>query len=144
MEVDWFISILRNRRELDSEGWKIMFLKSEIMKFWKLISNLLVKNIYKTSLNFWNSLSVVRIRSNLELDATQNSKFQKFVLTPRLHLFSWLKNILHFNFRFKIDRITCIWFLHPLRPYSLHLGKVLKNHLDLTYQNQNDKLILGV
>ena len=113
-----------------SEGWKIKFLKSEILRFWELNSNFWVKIIYKSSLNFWNRLSVVVTRPNLEINTTQNSKFG---LMPQLHSFPWLKNTLDFNFRFKIDWITWVWFLHLLRPCSLRLGKVLKNHLEFTY-----------
>ena len=114
-----------------SEGWKIKFLKREILRFWELNSNFWAKTIYKSSLNFWNRLSVVVTRPNLEIDT--NSKFVKFGLMPQLHSFLWLKNTSYFNFRFNIDRITCVWFLHLLRPCSLRLGKVLKNHLGFTY-----------
>ena len=80
-----------------SEGWKIKFLNTEILRFWELDSNFWVKIIYKSSLNFWNRLSVVVTRPNLEIDTTQNSKFSKFDLIPQLHSFSWLKNIPYFN-----------------------------------------------
>ena len=116
-----------------SEGWKIKFFKREILTFWELNSNFWAKTIYKSSLNFWNRLIVVVTRPNLEIDTTQRSKFSKFGLTSQLHSFPWLKNTPYFNFRFKIDRITCVWFLHLLRPCSLCLGKVLKNCLDFTY-----------
>ena len=121
-----------------SEGWKIKFLITKIIKFWELNSNFWVKTIYKSSLNFWNRLSVIVTRPNLEIDTTQNSKFSKFCLMPQLHSFPWLKNNPYSNFRFKIDRITCVWFLHLLRPSSLRLGKVLKNRLDFTYQNPKE------
>ena len=107
-----------------SEGWKIKFFKREIVTFCELNSNFWAKTIYKSSLNFWNRLIVVLTRPNLEIDTTQSSKFG---LTSQLHSFPWLKNTPYFNFRFKIDRITCVWFLHLLRPCSLRLGKVLKN-----------------
>ena len=126
-----------------SEGWKIKFFKREILRFWELNSNFWAKTIYKSSLNFWNRLSVVVTRPNLEIDTTQNSKFSKFGLMPQLHSFSWLKNTPYFNFRFKIDGITSVWFLHLLRPCSLCLGKVFKRCLDFTYQNPMEQLIFG-
>ena len=126
-----------------SEGWKIKFFKREILTFWELNSNFWAKTIYKSSLNFWNRLIVVITRPNLEIDTTQSSKFSKFGLTSQLHSFPWLKNTPYFNFRIKIDRITCVWFSHLLRPCSLRLGKFLKNCLDFTYQNPKEQLIFG-
>ena len=106
-------------------------------------SNFWAKIIYKSSLNFWNWLVVVITRPNLEIDTTQSSKFSKFGLTSQLHSFPWLKNTPYFDFRIKIDRITCVWFIHLLRSCSLCLGKLFKNCLDFTYYNPKEQLIFG-
>ena len=126
-----------------SEGWKIKFLNVELLRFWELDSNFWVKTIYKSSLNFSNRLSVVVTRPNLEIDTTKNYKFSKICLMPQLHSFPWLKNTPYSNFRFKIDRITRVLFLHLLRPCSLRLGKVLENRLDVTDKNPKEQLLLG-
>ena len=112
-----------------SEGWEIEFLKSEVVKFWKQNSNYWVKTMHNSSLNFWNWWTVVIIWANLAIGITQNSKFSKFDLTPKFHLFFWLKNTPYFNFKFYNDRIICIWFLHLLRPLSLRFCKIGRNYL---------------
>ena len=123
-----------------SEGWKIKFFKREILTFWELNSNFWAKTIYESSLNFWTRSSVVLTRPNLEISTIQNSKFG---LMPQLHSFFYFKDTLYINFRFKIDRITCVWFLHLLRPCSLRLSKLFKNCLDFTYHNPKEQLIFG-
>ena len=89
-----------------SECGKIEFLKSEVMKFWEQNSNSWLKTMHKTSPNFWNWWTVVVTRADLEIGTTPISKFSKFDLTPKFHLFSWLENTPYFNFRFKNDGIT--------------------------------------
>ena len=62
--------------------------------------------MHKTSLNFWNWWTVIVTGADLEIGATQNSKFAKFDLIPKFHLFFWLENTPYFTFRFENDGIT--------------------------------------